>query len=175
MSAVPTQNEANAADSQEVAEMLSAFMDSEAELPVELLASAAAREQWATYHLIGDVLRSEELAFHVSPAFSQRLAAALEAEPHIVAARRRPALRVVTRYALPGVALAAAVAAVTWMAQPLIAPGGHTLQASSSQAEGTFTAASLGAKPVLIDYLDAHRHTAGFNLGAESDLGVGLR
>jgi len=174
MSAVPTQNEAQADDHVRVAELLSAFMDNEADLPAELLRSDTVRAQWATYHFIGDVLRSEELAISVSPTFNQRLAAALETEPPIVAPRRRTAMRFIGRYAVPGVALVAAVVAVTWMAQPLIAPTTRSLQASAQASEGRLTSASLSNTPLLADYLDVHRHSAGFTaVGAGSELDMG--
>lgn len=174
MSAVPTHNEANASGDPAAAELLSAFMDGETDMPADLLQSEAARHHWHTYHLIGDVLRSDALARPVSPEFTQRVAAAIAAEPRIVAPQRRSRLRSVARYGVPGLALAAAVVAVTWMAQPLVAPGGRTLQASSTPPEGTFTAASLSATPVLVDYLDAHRHTAGFSaVGSQVDFDAG--
>ena len=181
MSAVPTHNEANASSGRSSAdpagaELVSAFMDGEAQMPDSLLRTSSARHHWYTYHLIGDVLRSDALARPATPEFTQKLAKAIAAEPPIVAPKRRTRLRAVARYGVPGVALAAAVVAVTWMAQPLVAPSGRTLQASSTPPEGTFTAASLSATPVLVDYLDAHRHTAGFStVGSQVDLDAGRR
>ncbi|NTX23360.1 sigma-E factor negative regulatory protein, partial [Burkholderia cepacia] len=47
----------------------------------------ADRAAWAHYHLIGDALRSDELALSpaLSVAFTARMSAALESEPHLLA------------------------------------------------------------------------------------------
>lgn len=47
----------------------------------------ADRAAWADYHLIGDALRSDELALSpvLSTAFTARMSAALENEPHLLA------------------------------------------------------------------------------------------
>lgn len=42
------------------------------------------REAWAIYHLIGDVMRAQDLSLTPSSDFSSRLAARLEAEPALV-------------------------------------------------------------------------------------------
>ncbi len=74
----------------------------------------AARESWATYHVIGDVLRGESL-----PAFdvSGRVAAAVADEPAILAPRRPARMNQPLTYALSAAAASvAAVAVVGWMA-----------------------------------------------------------
>lgn len=72
-----------------------------------------ARESWATYHVIGDVLRGESL-----PAFdvSGRVAAAVANEPAILAPRRPARMSQPLTYALSAAASVAAVAVVGWMA-----------------------------------------------------------
>jgi sigma-E factor negative regulatory protein RseA len=43
------------------------------------------RKTWEIYHQIGDVLRSDDLATTLSPDFSSRLSALLDAEPVVIA------------------------------------------------------------------------------------------
>ena len=70
---------------------LSAFIDGEAgdEDFSDALAHADARADWDVYHLIGDVMRSPALAQPLNAGFSAKVAAAIAAEPAIVAAPRR--------------------------------------------------------------------------------------
>lgn len=158
MNAIPVHKPAD--DNQAgLAESVSAFMDGETPCPQALLRDPQAREHWDNYHLIGDILRAPGLARAPSRDFQSRMAAALADEPAIVAAPAPvPAtpVRRATRYAVPGLALAAAVAAVTWVVQPYIVPSmqGNTeaLVASATPVEPEFS---------LVDYLDAHRHMAG--------------
>lgn len=104
--------------------------DSQIELALAALRDPQARADWDMYHQIGDVLRSDDMAFSLSEGFSARMAARLEAEPVILA----PALAqqpvqggqvaaAVTggaghladrlrRFAMPGVAAAAVATAV---------------------------------------------------------------
>lgn len=171
MSAVPTRSGASVERDEELRDVLSAFMDGEADMPALLTRSAEARRDWDTYHLIGDVLRSEALARPVSARFSQQLQQALEAEPPMLAPRRRSLPRVVGRYAAPGAALAIAIVAVTWMAQPYIFPTTSTLQASAPpQPSNTLVSASLPVDAGLAEYVDAHRHMIG--MGAVSQVGL---
>ena len=98
-------------------ESVSAWMDGEES--DDVLAGLLTREgqqTWDTYHLIGDALRNSDLALTPSAAFQARLARALDAELPIVAAPRR---RSPLRMGLSGLAVAAAVATVAWVAQPI--------------------------------------------------------
>jgi len=133
-------------------ESLSAWMDGEAPgaWPDDL-STPAGRETWETYHLIGDVLRNSELARGPSPAFRERLAQAVESEMTIVAPRRRP-----LRIGLSGLAVAAAVASVVWMAKPYFTGG----QNGASDVQVMADAGAADA-PALRDYLEAHRQMAG--------------
>ena len=122
----------------------------------DVLAGLLTREgqqTWDTYHLIGDALRNSDLALTPSAAFQARLARALDAELPIVAAPRRR-----SRMGLSGLAVAAAVATVAWVAQPYLSggsPGGETrVLADASAGVGTEDAS-------LRDYLEAHRQMAG--------------
>jgi len=107
---------------------ISAWMDGDrdTEMPQELL-SAQGRDTWDLYHLIGDTLRTPELAMAVSPSLSQRIAQELASEPAIVAAPKpQPVaskkLRFWGKAVWPSVAMAAAVASVIWVAKPFMLP-----------------------------------------------------
>lgn len=117
---------------------ISALMDGELTreeavgVVADIRARGAAREAWATYHLIGDALRGEPCGdCGVLPAVARRLAG----EPTVLAPRRMPQ-GFGSRWALPSLAAAAAVAAVTWIVaetqqgpamQPVAAPGQQTI------------------------------------------------
>lgn len=135
-------------------ETMSALADGQADAAaaVELWAGdPQAREAWHTYHLIGDVLRSEDLA---APArrdadFLAALRQRLAAEPAIVAPMPRPALTVAAarrRWVAP-VAVAAgfaAVAAVVVMTRTLAPAGeGAAVLAVAPAASGLVTGQAL--------------------------------
>ena len=114
-------------------ETVSALMDgqlsgAQAAMAVQSMASAEARECWHVYHLVGDVLRSTDLAAcgH-DTAFVARLAARLQHETsafEALPALAKPAMLDVARPAandgvfrwklVAGVASLAAVMAVSW-------------------------------------------------------------
>lgn len=124
-------------------ERLSALVDGE--LPfsqcAESLAAAYQAEgkaQWGTYHLVGDTLRSEGLLAvqsHTSPEFMQRFALALEKEPHHLPVQAPVLNRPVAwiRKAIPSVALAASVAAVSWVVMPQLRSNSPVTVATSTQ------------------------------------------
>ncbi|SIT47581.1 Negative regulator of sigma E activity [Paraburkholderia ribeironis] len=101
------------------------------------------RAAWSSYHLIGDALRSDELAIKpaASSAFLRGFAARFENEPHVLApaampvARRLLALR---RRVVPAFAVAAAAATLTWIVVPQLqgVPGGPGAQIASLQSSG---------------------------------------
>ncbi|MGI4858519.1 MAG: sigma-E factor negative regulatory protein [Janthinobacterium lividum] len=156
------------------AEQLSAAMDSEWDtaggwpaLPSTLL-SAAGREDWSLYHLVGDALRSDDLA--ASPAaahdFNARFAARLADEPSYIAPAsaqaRQPgagrasvhppaghrgnwvqgvgqaARRTLGRRMMPSFAAAAAAATLTWVLVPSL-HGGTVAQMAGLTAPGGAT------------------------------------
>lgn len=100
-------------------EKISALMDGEAggqelhQAMLRLKDTGDARETWATYHLIGDLMRGDAL-----PAFdvSQRVAAALAQEPTVMAPQRALRTSRPLTYALSAAASFSAIAAVGWMA-----------------------------------------------------------
>jgi sigma-E factor negative regulatory protein RseA len=139
---------------------VSAWMDGEgAEEWLDGLSVAEGKETWDTYHLIGDVLRNPELSIDPSKVFRARLANALANELPIVASPRRRSLRPAWRFGLSGFAVAAAVATVTWVAQPYLAGNSD---APTAETRVIADASSVvGEDPSLSDYLEAHRQLAG--------------
>ncbi|QBQ97107.1 sigma-E factor negative regulatory protein [Paraburkholderia pallida] len=121
-------------------EQLSAFVDGEMagdEQHLNTIFSGLDQEgrmAWSSYHLIGDVLRSDDLA--MSPAASQSFmagfAARFEAEPHVLAPAALPAasgqaathngrvsrILALRRRVVPSLAVAAAAATLTWIVMP---------------------------------------------------------
>ena len=138
-------------------ESVSAWMDGEESDDIfPGLLSREGRETWDTYHLIGDSLRNADLALTPSAAVQARLARALDAELPIVAApRRRSPLRV----GLSGLAVAAAVATVAWVAQPYLT--GEPATEVRVLADASTTPAAAADDSGLRDYLEAHRQMAG--------------
>ncbi len=107
---------------------------------------------WEIYHQIGDVLRSDDMALGLSAGFAARMAARLEAEPIIVAPAtsndrltvslpspetrtRHPA----KRWAIPGMAAAAAMAVVAFVATPQLMVAMKGEPASSDAARVALT------------------------------------
>lgn len=155
-----------------------------------------ARETWDIYHQIGDVLRSDDMAIGLSAGFAERMAARLEAEPTIVAPAvlANPAATAsladednnhrAKRWAVPGIAAAAAMAAIAFVttpqlmvalkgsgspvaSQPIVAvnenPGtGKIVPAASGLGENARRASSVPdgvvlRDPRIDDYLLAHQ------------------
>jgi sigma-E factor negative regulatory protein RseA len=176
-------------------ERLSAAMDGEWEghagaAPAGLLSALSQqdRQAWSLYHLVGDALRSEDLA--ASPAassrFVERLAARLETEPPLVApvlARRRAQAGSRSAWAMgrrmvmvPSFAAAAAVATLAWVLVPSLHSGsgsiggtGASTQVASLSADGDtqqsgsrdgWQRVNLGSDHRLDPYLEAHQQFA---------------
>lgn len=125
-------------------EQISAFADGElAEEQVDMVLAALrradGRADWDVYHQIGDVLRSDDMDIKLSSGFAARMAARLEMEPTIIApvmmdspaavnpeskqingqVRATTALkRPMKRWAMPGIAAAAAMATVAFVTTP---------------------------------------------------------
>ncbi|TDV38408.1 RseA-like anti sigma(E) protein [Paraburkholderia caballeronis] len=80
------------------------------------------RAAWSSYHLIGDVLRSDDLALSpaASSAFMAGFAARLDAEPHVLAPAVSTTRRLLNlrRRVVPTLAVAAAAATLTWIVVP---------------------------------------------------------
>lgn len=115
-----------------------------------LLGDPALRAAWDEYHLVGDVLRSDDLAAmgiarQDGAQQAARFASLLDAEPTVLApqAQRVGPLRRSNwfRFGLPGASIAAAVAMVSWIAFPQFAGGGSPLSAERGPAGATISAA----------------------------------
>lgn len=121
-------------------EQISAFADGELDDPyideaLALLRRPGGKADWAIYHQIGDVLRSDDMDVKMRPDFSARFAARLEQEPTYIApaatnATIKPAPtescsaqsvassgRLAKRWAFSGIA-ASIVAAVAFVTTP---------------------------------------------------------
>ena len=134
------------------------------------------QRRWSELQLVGDALRSVEVAACHEDGFCERVRNALATEPTVLAPRRpaRPAWR---RYSLSGLAVAASVAAVAFVAVPLLrapapdvmaqkqipatAPAAvSTAVLASSQPEARAAAAIANAR-ALDPYFAAHRELTG--------------
>ena len=131
---------------------ISAWIDAEADIRPEDLDTPYGRRVWDTYHLIGDVLRSEELAIKPSDFLYARISRAIDEEPPIVAPHSQPARRY-ARAGLSGIAVAAAVAAVAWVALP------YFTTADQPAVQAPILAAPDTER--MYDYVAAHRDITG--------------
>ncbi|HLV28586.1 MAG TPA: sigma-E factor negative regulatory protein [Burkholderiaceae bacterium] len=132
---------------------ISAWIDGEADIRPDDLDTPYGRRVWDTYHMIGDVLRSEELAIRPSDFLYARVSRAIDEEPPIVAPHVQP-LRRYARAGLSGLAVAAAVAAVAWVALPYFST---TVESGAVAPPVMATAENEG----LHDYVAAHRDVTG--------------
>ena len=174
----------------EFAQRISALMDGEVAThevssAVELAKDGEGAAHWREYQLIGDVLRSEDLLnTRSSEDFLSRFSAKLDAEPHLlvpaVAQRAKTQERhrflvspAWVRRIMPTTAVAAAVAAVSWVVVPQLrgpadgADGSPALVAKATQAASAqaLTVAATDNTPMIRDarldeYLSAHRQSA---------------
>ncbi|MGY6256721.1 sigma-E factor negative regulatory protein [Paraburkholderia caledonica] len=138
------------------------------------------RAAWSSYHLIGDALRSDDLAVGsaASSAFLSGFAARLESEPHLLAPAAIPVTRrllALRRRVVPAFAVAAAAATLTWIVVPQLqgVPGGpgSTQVASVSSHGDAVQKVAMASVPVAQDaniirdagldqYLEAHQQFA---------------
>ena len=141
-----------------------------------LCKDAELQRRWSDLQLVGDALRSTEVAACHVDGFCTRVSKALADEPTILAPRAvRPAMR---RYAIPGFAVAASVAAIAFVAVPLLrapatdvmaqkqspasvsAPVVANADEQAAQAASRASAAIANAR-ALDAYLAAHRELTG--------------
>ena len=143
--------------------LLSALADGEADV-TELArgcaawsaGDAAAREHWHAYHLIGDVLRSENLASAPGHdrAFLERLSLRLDDEPAVLAPQPlQPAAPARRRgWALP-MAMAAGVMALATVLVLTLSPGGGPAAPllAAAPAAPAVIAVAASAAPVVAE------------------------
>jgi len=155
-------------------ERLSRLMDGELSpdeanrLLESLCVDTELRSHWAAYHVVGDALRSHEVAAEHSAAFCSRVAVAISREPTVLAPRAATRGLPLRRYLAPGLAVAASVAVISFVAVPLLrttAPTPSVQQAKIQPSiapptaeEGTRRAAATVANARAMQaYLAAHR------------------
>ncbi|MFP6558492.1 sigma-E factor negative regulatory protein [Paraburkholderia sp. B3] len=176
-------------------ERLSAFIDGELTVEEHLSGIFSELDQegraaWSEYHLIGDVLRSDDLALSTaaSRSFMTGFAARFEAEPHVLAPAALPAARegasrvgrilALRHRVVPTLAVAAAAATLTWIVVPqmrgagLASGGAQVASVGSSQG---MQRVAMNSAPVqtaavqdgniirdarLDEYLEAHQQFA---------------
>lgn len=156
------------------AQSLSAVIDGESSFEGMHLEDAELRQRWSVYHLIGDALREPSATVGVSAEFAARMSAALAREPMHGQAAEPVSLgqprKTASRWrqavlAWPGIAVAAAVASVLWVAQPLFGLEQQAQQALSVANTETADAAATAANGQQVwpasDYVSAHRQMAG--------------
>ncbi|HVG04604.1 MAG TPA: sigma-E factor negative regulatory protein [Burkholderiaceae bacterium] len=133
-----------------------------------LCADSALRRHWHELHRAGDALRSGEVAACDAEGFCARVAAAIASEPTVLAPRAARA-SLGRRLWMPGLAVAASVAAVAFIAVPLmrvpdtasvannLAPASiSTIDVAGQKQLPTITNAR-GLSPSFNPYLAAHR------------------
>jgi len=108
-------------------ELLSGLMDGEtsAEEAKTLLGllcnDEELRNRWVAFHIVGDALRSNEVAATHSTRFCARVAEAIAGEAALIvprtSVRRQTSWR---RFVVPGLAVAASVAVIAFVAVPLL-------------------------------------------------------
>lgn len=108
------------------------------------------RQDWATYHLIGDALRQPD---HIHRDLSASFRERLQAEPTILAPHSRSTQKI-KHYALSAVASVMALAIVAWMSMQI---GNEPApQMASIQQNNSIRPASFQAN----DYLMAHHEVS---------------
>lgn len=138
-------------------EQISALMDGEIDLeasPHLLTALKAGNEAttcWATYHLIGDVLRNE---MPMKPDVSSRIMQKIASEPVVLAPRRRFNQLLQSAHLVPMAASAAAVAFVGWMVWQ---SQGYSLQNETAPAS---VAQNVISPEAINHYMLAHHEYA---------------
>ncbi|WP_322033705.1 sigma-E factor negative regulatory protein [Paraburkholderia sp. J76] len=176
-------------------ERLSAFVDGEASAQEHLNGNfleldGEGRAAWSEYHLIGDVLRSDDLALGqaASRAFMTGFAARFEAEPHLLAPAGLPQaaagrnervgrILALRRRVMPSLAVAAAAATLTWIVMPQMRGAGMAgaPQIAAVQPQDGVQRVAMNATPApvtggqdgniirdarLDEYLQAHQQFA---------------
>jgi sigma-E factor negative regulatory protein RseA len=144
----------------EMKEQLSALVDGELDMDgsphlyTALRKSGEAVECWSTYHLIGDVMRGD---LRLQAGLQARIMQRLEAEPVVLAPRRRLHEMLHSGYAMPMAASAAAVAFVGWMVWQAQGVDVQPNLARTSIAQNTISPEALNS------YMLAHQEYAPIN------------
>lgn len=136
------------------------LVDAHVNMALTVLRQPEEHVTWDLYHQIGDVMRSEEMAFSLSDGFAAKMSARLDAEPTIIAPQLMTTAaeqiivpvavndatasnvvslapmrkRFVRRFVMPGAAAAAAIVAVVLVTGP---QQSATLASASAPVAGT--------------------------------------
>lgn len=144
---------------------ISAWMDGDQNVTMpDVLQTDQGKNTWQLYHLIGDALRTPELAMPAPDAFSNRLAAALAAEPTILAPHALNSAKSVSwvkRYGWSGFAMAAAVASVVWVAKPFFVPEMSDMSSQVASVTPASVVATTLDPSAVQPYMNAHRQVSG--------------
>jgi sigma-E factor negative regulatory protein RseA len=107
------------------------------------------RQDWETYHLIGDALRQPD---HICKSFGKSFQERLQAEPTVFAPHHRTSQRV-RNFALSAVASVMALALVAWLSMQVGNEPAPQIAAAQVQQNSAVRPASAQAD----DYLMAHQ------------------
>lgn len=128
----------SARDCEALSGLLDGQLDAEhgRSLLAAVCADPALRSEWIAFHVVGDALRSSEVAASHSASFCDRVAAAIAHEPTVLApASARAGGARVRRYVLPGLAVAASAAVLGFVVVPMMqAPSSAVQQAAAPMA-----------------------------------------
>ena len=158
-------------------ERISSLVDGELDraeaeaLVSSLCANTSLLQKWRELHRVGDALRSTEVAAFDDSSFCSKVSALIAAEPTVLAPRRSSGAHPIRRYWVPGVAVAASIAAIGFIAVPLLrAPEPIALaqKAAPAAAIATVPAEPVRRAPAAIAnaraldaYFSAHRELTG--------------
>jgi negative regulator of sigma E activity len=137
---------------------LSAFVDGEADATpanwARLTAADETKRAWREYHTVGDLLRTAN-AQPVRPVFARKVMLALDAQPTVLAPpKKTKSLRdSIRQWSLPSAAIAAATAAVVWVAVPQFGAGTMTAKTPVQQNQANNSAPA--AVPAGVQILPA--------------------
>lgn len=151
-------------------EQISALADGELDAPearrlLQALGQPEHRAVWDRYHLVGDLIRSDQMMTGMSADFSARLAERLDAEPPLLAPKRG----LIARWGVWPTALAAVAAATFGFFiapamvgdRPVPSVGPAQLAATDRISHGAMLAEVSGLQAVahagVADYIRLHR------------------
>ncbi|MEP6608792.1 MAG: sigma-E factor negative regulatory protein [Burkholderiaceae bacterium] len=149
-------------------ERVSALIDGELDpgefeaVVVRLCGDPDLLREWHELHRAGDALRSHEVAACDAQGFCARVSAALASEPTVLAPRAEGASRV-RRYWVPGLAVAASMAAVGFVAVPLLRAPESVPVARSIQPVLEASAIDVASQKALPTIANARELSPSFN------------
>lgn len=126
------------------------FEDEADDLLDRIKRNSEAHNDWAVYHLIGDVLRQPE---HIHCDLSAKVRERMQDEPIILAPRDRATKQRVSAVALSAAASLAAVGVVVWMSLQI----GHEAAPQMAMQQPALRPVSAQIRYKSNDYLMAHQ------------------